>query len=253
MPLLVSIHQAAMNALCAWLKASLLGSPSVEPRWPDPDKLFSGGGPSGGRYSGPVALTLIPRKKREDEYVDSTVTSSTDNGNGTLTVRRAQAFCTQSLQLDIWAAYDVDRDDLVAQLDALFAGAGGATTDPAVAARRVPDEHGVALTLGDGWGSPPADPCYADFDFAGGPEVDDTAENVGRVAYRGTYFGEARMLLSVTSTDVKLARVTLKQMLSVDGAIPAPPAIAIPPAPPAHLEIDVQQDATGNLTFTDGG
>ena len=56
-----------------------------------------------------------------------------------------------------------------------------------------------------------------------------------------------------SKTDPKLARATLKQLLSVDGAIPAPPAIAIPPAPPAHLEVDVQQDAAGNITFTDGG
>lgn len=253
MALLVSIHQAAMNALCAWLKASLLGAPSVEPRWPDPDKLFSGGGPTGGRYNGQVALTLIPRKKREDEYLDSSVTSSTDNGDGTLAVRRVQAFCIQPLQLDIWAVYDNERDDIIAQLDALFAGAGGATTDPIVAANRQPDAHGVALTLGDGWGNPPADPVVADFDFEGGPEIDDTAENVGRVAYRGTYFGEARMMLSVTTTDAKLARVTLKQMLSIADAVPPPPAIPVPPAPPAHLELDVQQDASGNLTFTDGG
>lgn len=253
MPLLVSIQQAAMNALCAWLQASLAGSPSVEPRWPDPDKLFSGGGPTGGRYNGPVALTLIPRGKRQDEYIDAAITSSVDNGNGTLTNRRIQAFCIQPLQLDIWATYDVERDDLVAQLDALFAGAGGATTDPIVAARRVPDEHGVALTLGNGWGNPPADPVIADFDFEGGPEIDDTAENVGRVAYRATYFGEARMMLSVTTTDAKLARVTLKEMLSIADALPPPPSIAVPPAPPAHLELDVQQDASGNLTFTDGG
>lgn len=253
MPLLVSIQQAAMNALCAWLEASLLGSPSVEPRWPDPDKILTGGGTAGGRYNGPVALTIIPRGKPRDEYLDSQVSSTVDNGDGTLKVRRVQAFRAQPLQLDVWAAYDVERDDLIAQLDALFAGAGGATTDPIVAARRSPEEHGVALTLGDGWGTPPADPVVADFDFEGGPEVDDTADQIGRVTYRATYFGEARMMLSVTTTDPKLARVTLKQMLAIANVVPPPPAIPVPPAPPAHLEIDAQQDVTGKITFTDGG
>lgn len=182
MTLSVTVHQASLNALAAWLTTNLIGSPSVDPRWPDPDKILSGGGTAGGRYNGPVAVTLIPVGKPSDEYLDTVTNPVVTTG---IRLRR------QPVRLDIWAAYDVDRDDIIAQLDTLLAGRGGPATDATTAAQLGIVDHGVVLSLADGYA-----PRVAGFKFDA-PTVVDNEDSVSRVKYRGTYAGEATMVVEI--------------------------------------------------------
>lgn len=175
----VSVEQAASNALAAWLTTNLTGSPAVEPRWADPTKLFSGGATA----QHPIALAILFAGPPVDDYHDDI--------SGSTFITSGRRLRHQPLTLEVWAAYDVDRDDLVAQLDTLLAGRGGPSTDATTAAELGVIDHGVVLTLADGYS-----PASAGFVF-GVPVIADSKDNVGRSLYRATYAGFSNSLVSI--------------------------------------------------------
>lgn len=175
----VSVQQAANNALAAWLTAHLTGSPVVDARWADPTRILNGGSAS----QRPISISVLLAGKYEDEYID--------NIAGNAMVTTGMRLRRQPIQLDVWAAYDVDRDDLVAQLDTLLAGKAGPTADATTAAELGVIDHGITLTLADGYS-----PTVAGFVF-GVPAIVDTADSVGRSIYRATYAGFTNTVVAI--------------------------------------------------------
>lgn len=197
MALLVSVQQAAANALATWLSTQLAavdGGVVVEPRWFEADRQLP-----------PKAISIIPAGPRSIEWLAPSLLTQTNNGATQVDTVWALGFVQQPVQLDAWAPSDVELDDLVNRLDAALnqgqMGLGLALANPAA--------NGLQLNLADGWA-----PGTADIAFDA-PSIDETPSSVGETRWRATYRGQVNCLLTQAATTARIATLTLKQRLRV--------------------------------------
>lgn len=116
------------------------------------------------------------------------------------------AACRQPVQLDVWAAYPVWRDDIQARLEPLL-------NQDTVSVRPDPVRNGLLIALGDGWAG------TADFQFSK-PTDPRTPEAAQRSEYRLTYRGTAEFNLTIAAQSSRLAVVGLMARLA--RTLPAP-------------------------------
>jgi hypothetical protein len=193
---MVSIEQAAQNALARWIAQELRDVP-VRDRWPEANVRLPA-----------KTVTVLRAGSRRDEVLDSVAIKSAPvagaSGRALFTWRMRA--CTQPLQLDVWAHSDVARDDLLARLEPVL-NASKARSMPALKLSGAdPVEHGLALLLADGWEG------FASYWFDE-PSLTDTPDAVQRSEYRATYRGSAAMQLTLDVESPRLARVALRQRL----------------------------------------
>jgi hypothetical protein len=109
----------------------------------------------------------------------------------------------QPLQLDVWTAYDVERDDLKQRLrSALNAGMGRTIG----AYNADPFRHGVVVPLADGW-TGHAD-CFFDK-----PQATDTPDAVQRCEFRLTYRGVADAFLVERGESARIVAIRIQQRM----------------------------------------
>lgn len=196
---LVTIQQAARDALAAWLTTELsaVAGLVVQPRW------FSVDVPLPAK-----AISIIDAGPRRIEWTDPEVLATTVIDAKTVEGVWAIGDVQQRVQLDVWAQSDVELDDLVARLDtalnARARGLGIANVDPVGA--------GLLLNLPGLWA-----PGIVDFAFDE-PDVDQTADSANQAEWRATYRGAASMRLTAKAISPRLARIALKQRLSESDA-----------------------------------
>lgn len=200
MTLATSIQQAACNALATWLRSQMPADVTVEPRWFEPDvelPAITAGHPK--------AISIVPAGKRKDNLLEPKLISKVADVDATTATYRWQvAEIVQPVQLDAWAGFDVDRDDMLARLDqALHAGLGATCGD----VNCDPIEPTVTVPLGDGWQG------RAEFDL-GAPDTTDTPTSSGQSEFRATYSGEARAILYVDAESPRMAAITIRLRLS---------------------------------------
>ena len=188
--MITSISQAAANALAGLLGQKLTGV-TVEPRWPSPDKDR----PAGSN------ITVAIAGQRQDTPIPIRQLSAISIVPKGTTVLWQVAACTQPLQLDVWTESDVERDDLIAQLDRIL-NAGESTLTGAY--NPDPVGHGVLLVLADGW-----ETSIADYTFDG-PDYEDLSDTVGRSVYRATIRGDANFMLTVAAVSARQALIQFK-------------------------------------------
>ncbi len=184
----VSIEQAAANALAAWLASQIGSDVAVEARWPDPEKPLP-----------PKAVTVLLAGVYSDDYLqpELAVERPVDE-RGPLPIYRWRVLeRTQPLQLDVWATYDVVRDDLKKRLDDAL-NMGNLPYEPV--------GPGLVLDLGDGWDG------KADFIFDAGA-ITDSPNAVQVSEYRATFSGEARIVLTIDAPSPKQARINLRMRM----------------------------------------
>jgi hypothetical protein len=195
--MLVSIQQAACNALAKYLLDNIGTDVSVMSRWPSPSQSLPD-----------KAITIVQSGARTDLPIDPQIlrfsSVNADRVNATYQI----AACEIPIQLDVWTKKDVYRDDLVARLDNVLNDYFG--REPA---------NGVALKLRDGW-----EDTYADFwfEFCGDQDTPDAAM---RGEYRAIYRGTATFMLTVTRETAKQKVINLR--LSLNGES-APHVVEIP-------------------------
>lgn len=201
---LVSVQQAAANALAEWLRASLPGV-VVESRWPEPNQGLR-----------PKTITVLLAGSRIDEPLDPQVLHMTPISASTGLYRWRVSACRQPMQLDVWTTSDVARDDLLARLDTCLR-AGPSRTLP-WDWNGDPTANELVLPLGDGWQDTVA---AIEFDA---PRIIDTPESVQQREYRASLRGEARMHLYVEAESPRMALMRLRHRVSEPGApIPSSP------------------------------
>ena len=178
-----------MNAIAAYL-SKLFADCTVFSRWPEaqdePNKTIS----------------VIRAGGRQDEFIEPQAIRRVDLDAVTAEYVWRVAYCTQPLQLDVWATSDVSRDDIMARLDsALRAGDG-----PAGLLNRNP-EPGLLLRFDptDGWNGT----CYFRFDT---PELIETADQVQQSEFRASYRGDAYFELTVKATSPRMAIINLNSL-----------------------------------------
>lgn len=197
MALLVSVQQAALNALASYL-ADVLPDVSVEPRWPDPDKKL----PS-------KAITLIPAGPRTLLYFGRPeILEKVEDISPTAALYRwIVAEAELPVQMDIWTTYPLDRDDIIARLDNLV-NVGFTALSGINLLTQNPVEDFIALELGDGW-----EGSNANF-FFDTVKFDDTAPQTIRHEYRATYKGMGAFNLTIVAESPKIARINIDLKLS---------------------------------------
>src|SRR5689334_9544536 len=110
---LVSIQQAARNALAAWLTSELApagggSGVTVEPRWFEPDQQLPA-----------RAISIIGAGPRQVEWLEPDILAQAENAENPaqIDITWQLGAVQQRVQLDVWAQSDVELDDLVARLD----------------------------------------------------------------------------------------------------------------------------------------
>ncbi len=163
----VSIEQAAANALAGWLSSALGPDVIVDQRWPDPEKPLP-----------PRAVTVLLAGVHSDDYLqpELAIDRPVDESRPFPIYRWRVLERTQPLQLDVWAHYDVVRDDLKKRLDDAL-NMGNLPYEPV--------GPGLVLDLSDGWDG------KADYIFDAGA-ITDSPNSVQVSEYRATFSGEAR-------------------------------------------------------------
>ncbi len=188
---LVSLQQAAANALAAWLRARITDA-TVFARWPEPTVKL------------PLrVVSVLLAGPRVDEELDPIVVARRHLSPTRAEYTWRMRLCKQPMQLDAWARSDIARDDLVARLDRAL---NASESDSVGATRADPVRNGVLLRVGDGWDG------FADFLFDA-PEAFDTPDAAQRCEYRATYRGHAWMDLTMRAESPRLVAVTLRQQL----------------------------------------
>ena len=180
----VSVEQAAINALAAWLARSLGSDTAVSTHWPEPSKKLPA-----------RAVTILRAGAPEEEPLDPIIVGRVATGPHTSLFTWRLRALRQPLQLDIWARHHAVRDDLLARLDVALNAGMGATLGVVNAD---PVRHGVVVPLGDGYAGT-AD-CYFDR-----PEVFDTPDAALRSEFRATARGWAEVDLTVTAPSSRIA------------------------------------------------
>lgn len=184
----VTIQQAAANALAAHLSARLTGV-AVDHRWPDSERPLP-----------EKAVTILLAGKPDDTYLQPAHLETLPGSDPQHVVCRWLVLeRVQPLQIDVWARYDVARDDLLAALEPLL-NAGGLPYEPAAG-------NGLLLALGDGWSG------KADFSFDG-PSLQQSPSSVQQGEWRAIINGEARCAVYVDAESPKLAQIKLQQILN---------------------------------------
>lgn len=215
MPQLVTIQQAACNALATWLTNELASEDvSVEPRWTEPDRQLPA-----------KHVTIITAGPRAIEWMPAEVVKATNvtvNEQPKVDTIWSLGFLEQPVQLDVWAQSDVELDDIIARLDASLnkgaKGLGIANTEPFAA--------GLLLNLADGWA-----PGIVDFLFEE-PQIMQSPASVGESEWRAMYRGRASAQMTQTARTARIARILLEQRLyevsPVNSAEPADQTIILP-------------------------
>jgi len=191
---MVSIEQAASNALCAYLRDRLAGDVVVEPRWPDPEKPLP-----------PKAVTVLRAGTAEHKMVMTSNPVSAVELDPPDPTRKLYRWIvlevTQPLQIDCWTVYDVTRDDLCAALTAALHAGDQTNADPI--------GPGLVLRLPaeDGWDGV-AEYLFEQVSFS------DNVSSIGQSEFRATISGEARMAIYVEAESSRTARIKLQQRLN---------------------------------------
>lgn len=202
----VTIQQAAVNALFRRLMPRM---PDVKfsSRWPSPDRPLE------------KSVTILLAGPRQTTPIDvrelGRVPVAVDNSK--LDVVWQHKFCSQRLQVDVWATKDVERDDVLARLDDEL-NAGESTLTPLAN----PVGQGLLLPVEDGWSKPTYPATFADFLFDE-PDIDDTPQSVKRSEYRATIRGMCWVMLSTTRRVAKQKVINIKLHVGETDALPGEP------------------------------
>lgn len=187
---MVSVEQAAVNALKTYLQTQLGGGVTVSGTWPNPDKALPA-----------KALTILKIGPRLETKIDPRLLSSAElvppdptQMAYTWQIKAVE----QRIQLDVWSKYEAVRDDLQAQLDVALNQGTYVTLGPGLDRSHFSD--GVILALGDGHVG------YATYTFDG-PEIADEPDAVQRNEFRSTQVGTIYTYLAVTKVMPRIARI----------------------------------------------
>lgn len=183
--MLVSIQQAACNALAKYLIPKMGTDVEILPRWPANERLPD------------KAISIVQAGARRDLPIDNRILKFEDIDADHVETTYQLAYCELPLQIDVWTRKDVYRDDLVARLDVALNDYFG--QEPA---------NGLALRLKDGW-----EDSYADFWFESCGDTD-TPDAAMRSEYRATYRGNATFMLTVTRENAKQKLINLRLYLN---------------------------------------
>ena len=193
--MLVSVEQAAANALARWLVTALGDDVAVDTRWPEV-----------GVDLPPRAITVLLAGPPEEEPLDPIVVDRVNTSPTEALFTWRMSALRQPLQLDVWACFDTERDDLKESLRRALHAGMRATLG---AYNAMPFRHGVVVPIADGWTG------YADCYFAR-PSVFDSPGAAARSEFRMTYRGWADVDLTETGPSARLAALTLRRR--IDGA-----------------------------------
>lgn len=227
MALLVSIQQAAANALRAWLVKRL--APAVHPdliydRWPEATvPLFDV------KKERTQALSILLVGAPTDELFSPVIVSETPI-NATSEMATWRFRCRrQPIHIDAWAAYDTHRDDLIARIEPAINASNQLTLGDATAdIVRI----GVTLPLADGWTG------VGEFLFDG-PELLQTPDSNQQSEFRATFRGYVDVMLTQTAVTPLIASIILKQKAHTA------------PVAPSTLFTDVATITRSGVTYTE--
>lgn len=188
--------QIAASARLAKYLSSVMPDVQFELKWPDPSKKLP-----------QKAVTIIPAGKRNLVYMEyPQLVSSVDLTPPNKQWRWRVAECEQPIQMDVWAQFSDDRDDIVARLDK-YINVGFSELSTATISTPTVDQN-IVLELEDDWFGSVA---YFTFD-----EVDyrDTPDQVQRQEYRATYKGMGFFNLSQDAISPQIASINIKLKIS---------------------------------------
>src|SRR5579859_4373903 len=100
-----SIQQASINSLVSYL-SSVMPGVTIEDRWPDPSRKFT-----------EPAITIHMTTPRSDIPIDFMMTGFQNLAGNKVQYQTQIAACEQMFQMDVWARNQIERDDILAQLD----------------------------------------------------------------------------------------------------------------------------------------
>jgi hypothetical protein len=206
---IVTIEQAALNAITSWLQSQLdnaMGEAGWAERaavfadWPNPKT------PLAARtvtvlVAGAVQTTLV------DPHVTKQVNASATKADYTWRVGVARV----QLQVDVWAKYDAWMKDLVARVREAAHKGDGATFG---AANADPVTCGFTVALADGWEGH----AYVELD---GPEYPGTPDSEQRQEYRALFRGWCDVNVEITARSPRLATLKFKQKLHESTTAPS--------------------------------
>ena len=191
----ISVEQAAANALGRWLSSKLPPDEvTVNTRWPEASE-----------DAPPKAITILLAGPPDEEPLDPVVVASAPlDGVRALFTWRVAAL-RQPLQMDVWTRYDLERDYLLARLVPLL----HASTRDTIGERNAnPVRHGVLVPLAaEGWDG------YADCYFDK-PDRFDSPGSAARSEFRAIYRGFADVDLTITAASARIARIALVQRIT---------------------------------------
>lgn len=195
--MLVSIQQAAADALAAWLSSQLTGC-VVKSEWAGPDPTLA---------NRTIAITMLG--KRSDEWIDPVQVSFSAPVAGLTTSVWLVANCSQVYQLDVWTTSPADRLDVDAQLEpALHRGQAAYNTATGQSYPTVPQADPFDTTLLLPLAAPWA-PGTALFLFDGA-SIEDDPDAVKGAEYRATRRGTAWFGLTMSSVDPAMSDIKIK-------------------------------------------
>lgn len=209
MAMIVSVQMAAALALHDYLQAQFNDNTiGFSTQWPATDKAL---------FTTPITrrVTILLAGPRKETFVEPYMVGVAVPGafpNQIYTY--AVGMVEQPLQLDVWAGFDADRDDIMARLDQALHQGVLVTLGvlPAGAVSADPFRDGVLLPLANGWTG--TTDCVFD-----SMQVFDTPDAAQQNEFRGTGRGYAEMMLTMQATSARLAAIKFKQRLA-EGAIP---------------------------------
>lgn len=181
---MISIQQASVNALAAHLSAQL-PDVRIEDRWPDPQRKLR-----------LPTITILMSAPRQDLAIDFR-NLSFQNVGSRVKFQTQLAACEQLLQLDVWAANQIQRDDILARLDAAL---NMDTLNPGEVM------HGLNLASlpADNWTD-----TYFDYWFES-PEQDDAPFTAIVDEWRARLRGHAWMMLTVNRETARQSVINFK-------------------------------------------
>jgi hypothetical protein len=177
----LSVGQVAANSVAAWLQASLSPDVTVSARWPGTTQLPVN---SANRVKA-VTVTKVGRRTRLDAELPLVPLAQTMLTTTTASATFPIGAYAQPLQIDIWCAYDSDREDILDQLDDVLNQGVDKTIDPTRADDPVRD--GIVLPIPEENGYVGYLDCWFDE-----PEIVDDPVSVQAAEYRASISGVVR-------------------------------------------------------------